>query len=225
MWCVPQIDAEFIARMEGVLRVYARAHDPSRPVVCLDEKPVVLHDSKRPAQPARPGRLARKDYEYRRHGAANVYCIVEPLTGRRLTHATPRRGYREFAHALRLVARRYARAKTIHLVLDNLSVHCEKACIATFGAKRGRQLWRRFTVHFTPKHASWLNAAEMEVSLLSRQCLGRRRFPSLAVLDGQVSAWSTDADQRRVPIRWTFRVHDARKRFRYSGITTSRSKD
>src|SRR5438477_4957726 len=114
--------------MEDVLRIYARPLDPTRPVVCLDEKPIVLHDSKRIGRPARPGAVARRDYEYKRMGSANAFCIVEPLTGRRLTHATPRRGYREFAQALARIARRYRAARNIHLVLDNLSTHCESAC-------------------------------------------------------------------------------------------------
>jgi len=138
---------------------------------------------------------------------------------------TPRRGYREFAHALTKIARRYKRAKVIHLVVDNLSVHCEQACIATYGRRRGRALWRRFRVHFTPKHGSWLNAAEMEVSLLSRECLGRRRLPALDIVKHQVHVWSREADRARRPIRWRFKVSDARRKFRYSGITTPRSKD
>lgn len=211
--------------MEDVLRLYARGLDPAQPVVCLDEKPIVLHASKRPGRSGSPGRAPRRDYEYRRLGTANVYCIVEPLTGRRLTHATPRRGYREFAHALTRISRRYQTAKLIHLVVDNLSVHCEQACIATYGRARGRALWRRFRVHFTPKHGSWLNAAEMEVSLLSRQCLGRRRIPALAILAQEVRVWCRQADRQRRPIRWRFRVRDARRKFRYAGITTCRSKD
>jgi transposase len=225
MWCVPQIDQEFVDRMEDVLRLYARPLDSSQPVVCLDEKPVVLHDSKRRGRRAAPGVVARRDYEYRRLGTANVYCIVEPLTGRRLTHATPRRGYREFARALSRIARRYRTAKVIHLVIDNLSVHREQACIATYGKTRGRALWRRFRVHFTPKHGSWLNAAEMEVSLLSRECLGRRRLPGLEILEQEVRTWSRQADRQRRAIRWRFRVRDARRKFSYSGITTRRSED
>ena len=211
--------------MEDVLRLYARRLDPSQPVVCLDEKPIVLHGCKREGRGARPGQVARRDYEYRRLGTANVYCIVEPLTGRRLTHATPRRGYREFAQALTRIARRYRHAKVIHLIVDNLSVHCETACIATYGRKRGRALWRRFRVHFTPKHGSWLNAAEMEVSLLSRECLGRRRLSSLDIVKQEVHVWSHAADQARRPIRWRFKVADARRKFRYHGITTRRSED
>jgi hypothetical protein len=211
--------------MEEVLRVYARRHDRQQPVVCLDERPIVLHSSKRAGRTIEPGRAARTDYEYRRHGTANAYCIVEPLTGRRLTHATPKRGYVEFAQALTRIARRYRKARTIHLVLDNLGIHCEKACVATYGEIHGPALWRRFTIHFTPKHASWLNAAEMEVSLLSRQCLGSRRIPSLAILKQEVDRWSREADRQRHPIKWKFRVKDARRKFRYTGITTPRSED
>lgn len=211
--------------MEDVLRVYARPHDRSQPVVCLDERPVVLHSAKRFGRSIAPGKSAHTDYEYKRHGTANAYCIVEPLTGRRLTHATARRTYREFAQALTRIAHRYRNAKTIHLVVDNLNVHSEKACLATYGSVHGSALWRRFTVHFTPKHGSWLNAAEMEVSLLSRQCLGTRRISSLAAFKREVDVWSRDADKKRHPIKWKFRVSDARKKFRYDVITTSRSKD
>lgn len=225
MWCVPRLVHEFVERMEDVLRLYARRLDPTQPVVCLDEKPIVLHGSKRAGRGPRPGEVARRDDEYRRLGTANVCCIVEPLTGRRLTHATPRRGYREFAQALTRIARRYKRAKVIHLVVDNLSVHCEKACIATYGHTHGRALWRRFRVHFTPKHGSWLNAAEMEVSLLSRECLGRRRLPTLGIVTQEIRVWSREADRARRPIRWRFKVSDARRKFRYDGITTPRSKD
>lgn len=211
--------------MEDVLRLYARPYDRLRPVVCLDEKPVVLHSSKRRGRAASMGRVGRIDYEYRRHGTANAYCIIEPLTGRRLTHATARRGYQEFAQALARIARRYRRAKTIHLVIDNLGIHCEEACIKTYGPLHGPALWRRFTVHYTPKHGSWLNAAEMEVSLLSRQCLGSRRISSLSELKYDVDVWSREADRQRRPIQWKFRVKDARRTFRYGGITTPRSED
>ena len=211
--------------MEDVLRVYARPYDPRRPVVCLDERPVVLHASTRTASPMKPGKSARTDYEYARHGTANAFCIVEPLTGRRLTHATMRRGYRDFAKALARISRRYSTATKIHLVVDNLSTHEEKACLVTYGERRGRALWRRFTLHYTPKHGSWLNAAEMEVSLLARQCLGHRRIAVFTELRREVAIWSRQTDRRRRPIAWKFRVKDARRVFRYDGITTSRSED
>src|SRR5262252_6726435 len=171
MWCVPAIDDEYVARMEDVLELYARPVDPKEPVVCLDERPVVLHDCERPELPARPGQPTRRDYEYVRCGTANVFCVVEPKTGRRLTHATARRTAKDFAFALRRIAGRYRRARTIHLVVDNLNTHCEKSCVEAFG-RAGLRLWQRFTVHYTPKHGSWLNAAELEASLVSRECLG-----------------------------------------------------
>ena len=223
MWCVPYIDGEFVNRMEEVLETYARPHDPREPVVCLDERPVVLHDDARPSTAITPGQPARRDYEYVRCGTANIFCVVEPLTGRRLTHATPRRDGRHFGLALGRVGRRYRRAKRIHLIVDNLSTHSEKSCIEAYGPRRGRALWRRFVVHYTPKHASWLNAAEMEASLVARQCLGRTRRRSLFTLQRDVARWRAAADNERRPIRWKFRVSDARRVFRYDRLAVPRS--
>ncbi len=223
MWCVPRIDGEFVERMEGVLRLYARPYNSNAPVLVLDERPVVLHDPARDGIPMRPGRDARRDYEYVRRGTANIFCIVEPLTGRRLTHATANRAGPAFARALRKIERRYRRAKKIHVVMDNLSTHSEACVVAALGERAGRALWKRFVVHFTPKHASWLNAAEMEASLVSRECLGKRRIGSLDAVTSEVTAWNKVADRQRRPIRWRFRVNDARRVFRYDGITTPRA--
>ncbi len=224
MWCVPEITAEFIDRMEDLLRLFAKPEDRLQPVVCLDERPVQLLDSERPETEARPGRLARRDYEYIRRGTANVFCVVEPKAGRRQTRATPNRKGSAFARMLRRIARRYPDAKTIHLVLDNLSTHSEKSLRDFFGDLAGKRLWKRFTIHFTPKHASWLNPAEMEVSLMSRECLGRRRIGSFKLLRSEVAAWNRKADHARKRIDWKWRVSDARRVFRYAGITTLRSK-
>jgi hypothetical protein len=223
MWCVPELNAEFVERMEDVLRLYARPYRESEPVVCLDERPVQLLDPARPPVPMRPGRLARADYEYVREGTANIFCIVEPQTGRRLTYATKNRKGRAFARALQRIARRYAAARKIHLVLDNLSTHAEKSLVDTLGGAPGRRLWRRFNIHYTPKHGSWLNAAEMEASLVSRECLGTVRIGHLHSLKSRVAAWRLRADRARRPIRWKFTVRDARRVFRYDGIITRRS--
>jgi len=209
--------------MEDVLRLYARPYDPKAPVICFDERPVVLRDAAREGTPMAVGRAARSDYEYVRKGTANVFCIVEPKTGRRLTHATKRRTSADFARALCRVEKRHRRARRIHLVLDNLNTHCEKACVDTFGARFGRALWRRFKVHYTPKHASWLNAAEMEASLVSRQCLGKRRIGDLPTLQRQVRAWRAVATHAGASIRWRFRVSDARRVFKYDALTFTRS--
>jgi len=223
MWCLPKLDDEYVERMEDVLRLYARPYDATAPVVCLDERPVVLHDPARAGVPMAPGRTARSDYEYVRRGTANVFCIVEPKTGRRLTYATRRRTARDFARALLRIAKAYPRARRIHLVVDNLSTHTEKACIETFGQRQGRALWRRFVVHYTPKHASWLNAAEMEVSLVARQCLGNRRIGDLPTLRREVRAWRGVATRSGCTIRWRFRVADARRVFKYDRLIITRS--
>jgi len=209
--------------MEDVLSLYARPISKSEPVVCLDERPVQLLDPARPGVPIRPGRPPRTDYEYVREGTANVFCIVEPITGRRLTYASANRNGRAFARALCRIARRYRRARRIHLVLDNLSTHSQRCVVDALGARVGRALWRRFVVHYTPKHASWLNAAEMEASLISRECIGTRRIGHLHTLKSEVAAWRCRAERDGRPIRWNFTVSDARRVFRYEGIITSRT--
>jgi hypothetical protein len=223
MWCVPEIDREFIDRMEDVLELYGRKLDPLEPVVCIDERPVVLHDDARPKIAMAPGKAARTDYEYVRRGTANIFCIVEPLTGRRLTHATANRKRTAFARALKKIARRYPRARRIHLVMDNLNTHQESSLRHALGDAAGAHLWRRFVVHYTPKHASWLDAAELEASLVARECLGSRRIPDLQTLIKEVRDWRRRTEQEHRPINWTFRVDDARRVFRYDGITTPRS--
>ena len=223
MWCVPAVDEEFIQRMENVLKLYARPFKWDQPVVALDERPVQLLDAARDGGAMRPGRLARTDYEYVRHGTANIFCVVEPLTGDRLTYASRNRKAAAYARTLARIEKKYPTAKTIHLVQDNLSTHTERSLITTFGPKEGSRLWRRFTVHYTPKHASWLNVAELEASLVSRECLGGRRIGTLTMLRHEVAAWRRRASEQNRTIDWRFRVHDARRVFRYDGIKTPRS--
>jgi DDE superfamily endonuclease len=223
MWCVPELNDEFIARMENVLELYARPFKWNEPVVVLDERPVQLLDPERKGVAMRPGKPARTDYEYVRRGTANIFCVVQPLTGDRLTRATRNRKGAAYARMLARIAKRFAHARTIHLVQDNLSTHTEKSLIATYGAKAGGKLWRRFTVHYTPKHGSWLNPAEIEASLVARECLGTRRIGDLSTLRREVTAWRRRASHHRRSIDWKFRVHDARRVFRYEGIKTVRS--
>src|SRR5260370_1143711 len=143
-------------------------------VVCIDEKPVVLHEEVRPPVAMQPGRVARRDAEYRRCGTANVFCGVQPKAGRHFTKVTRNRCSPEFADYLLDIAVDYPEADTIHLVMDNLSSHTRKALVDRFGTEAGDWLWNRFTAHHTPKHGSWLNQAEIAIGLFSRQCLGRR---------------------------------------------------
>ena len=166
-----ELDEEYIARMEELLGLYEKPVCERAPVVCIDEKPVVLHADIRSPMAMKPGRAARRDYEYKRCGTANVVCGIEPQAGRYFTKVTPARCSAEFADYLLDIAASYGETDTIHLVMDNLSTHTRKALVQRFGEEAGGWLWKRFTAHYTPKHGSWLNPAEMEVSLLSRQCL------------------------------------------------------
>jgi hypothetical protein len=215
MWCVPRLDEEFVERMEDLLTLYEKGLDPAEPVVCLDEKPVQCLDDKRKTIRVRNGSV-RRDYEYIRRGTVNVFCVVEPKAGRHLTKVTPNRKKPAFARILRDIARAYPLAKTIHLVMDNLSTHTERALKETFGPAKGAELWSRFTVHFTPKHGSWLDQAEIEISIYSRQCLGKRRIGSLAELRRETAAWRRSVNRQRLTIDWGFRVRDARRKFGYS---------
>src|ERR1700687_1949594 len=204
MWCVAELNEEYIARMEDVLALYEKPLSEREPVVCVDEKPVVLHADVRPPRPMRPGRIARRDCEYKRCGTANVFCGVQPKAGRHFTKSTADRCSPEFADYLLEIAARYPEADTIHLVMDNLSTHRRKAVVERFGEKDGGWLWDRFTVHYTPKHGSWLNQAEIEISLFRRQCLGRRRIADRASLRKETQAWSLRMNRHRVPIQWKF---------------------
>lgn len=216
MWCVAELDEEYIRRMEDVLALYEKPLSEEEPVVCIDEKPVVLHADMRAPLPARPGEIARRDYEYKRWGTANVFCGVEPKAGRHFPKPTATRSAAEFADYLVEIVARYPQARTIHLVMDNLNTHGRKALVKSYGEKLGGLLWERFTIHYTPKHGSWLNQAEIEVSLLSRQCLGQRRIPDLATLRGEVHAWGRRINHGRTIINWKFTRKQARRKLHYS---------
>ena len=223
MWCIAELNEEYIARMEDVLVIYENPLSDKAPVVCVDEKPVVLHADVRPPLPMRPGRLLRPDCEYERRGTANVFCGVEPKAGRHFIKPTCNRCSAEFADYLVEIVARYPDADTIHLVMDNLSSHNRKALVDRFGEKIGSLLWDRFTVHYTPKHGSWLNQAEIEISLFSRQCLGRRRIPSLRQLQRQARAWSRKMNRNQVKINWKFTRKKARRKFGYKENNFMRS--
>ena len=218
-----ELDEEYIARMEDVLALYEKPLSEKEPVVCMDEKPVALHADLRPPRRMRPGRIARRDCEYQRCGTANTFCGVEPKAGRHFTRVTPDRSSSEFADYLLEIAEHYPGADTIHLVMDNLSSHTRKALVERFGEKAGSWLWDRFTVHYTPKHGSWLNQAEIEISLFSRQCLGRRRIPSVGDLRRETRAWNRTMNRDRVTIDWRFTRRKARLKFGYKRNQIMRS--
>jgi transposase len=215
MWCVAELDAEYLRRMEDVLAVYEKPYQADEPVVCLDEKPVVLHADVRPSRPLRPGQVTRRDYEYQRCGTANLFCAVEPKAGRHFTFPTPNRSAAQLAPVLGQIIGSYPYAHTIHLVMDNLNIHGRKTLTDYFGEQPGGALWQRLTVHYTPKHGSWLNQAEIEISLFARQCLGKRRIPSLSLLRREARAWNRMVNRKQVTIDWRFTRIKARQKFNY----------
>jgi hypothetical protein len=223
MWCVAELDDAYLARMEDVLETYERPYDPKQPVVCLDEKPVTLHADVRPACAAAPGREARRDNEYKRNGTANVFCAVEPKAGRHFTSATPDRSGFEFAQMAFRLAIQYPDADTIHLVLDNLNIHRRKSLTDLYGSEVGSEIWDRFTIHYTPTHGSWLNQAEIEIGIFSRQCLGVRRIPDLRTLQRETRAWNRRMNHDRVKINWRFDRKAARRKFGYKWNYSTRS--
>jgi hypothetical protein len=223
MWRVAELNEDYISCMKDVLETYEQPYDPEEPVLCLDEKPIALHADIRPPSAAMPGREARQDSEYERCGTANVFCAVEPKGGRHFTFATPDRSGFEFAQVTAELALQYPDATTIHLVMDNLNIHRRKSLTDLYGSELGTAIWERFTVHYTPKHGSWLNQAEIEIGILSRQCLGNRRIPDLKTLRREVRAWNRRMNRDRIHINWKFDRRAARRKFGYKRNSFKRS--
>lgn len=198
--------------MEDVLDQYEKPLDPKEPVICLDEQPYQLLDHTRAPTPGKPGKIAKQDYEYRRCGTCSIFVAVEPKAGRRFVKARRRRTRADFARFVRDLAKRYPRAKRIHLVLDNLNTHDSQSLIETFGASRASPLLRRIAWHHTPKHASWLNMAEIEISVLTKQCLSRR-VATMEEVERHLAIWSAHRNRRKATIQWTFHQADARRAF------------
>ena len=185
-----------------VLGVYEREYDPLLPVVCLDEKTVELHDER--YRPIHSHSGTRRDHEYVRRGTANLFMITEPKGGRHYVRVSNRRTRKEFAHCLKWLASRYPNAMTIHLVMDNLNTHSEESLIQTFGPIEGRRLWARFTLHYTPVHASWLNPAEIAISIMQRCCLGKDRLGNITQLRQRVIPFWNKRRKQKWKIDWRF---------------------
>ena len=198
--------------MEDVLDLYAQPPDPARPVVCFYEAPLQLIGETRDKVPARPGRLARVDYEYRGMGTPNLFVAVDNQRGWREVWVTDRRASRDFAHRMRdLVDHHYPDATTIRVVMDNLSTHSPGALYETFPPHEARRLLRRLEFHFAPKHASWLNMVEIKIGVLRGQCLDRR-IAERETLESEVSAWQDTRNADRARIKWMFDTDGARQK-------------
>jgi transposase len=214
-WCLPGgPSAEFVARMEDVPDVYHRPLDEARPVICIDEQPRQLVSETRVPLPPRPGTPARYDYEYKREGVADLFMLFQPLLGWRHVMPTGRRTGKDFAEVVRWLAEDlYPDAETLVLVVDNLNTHPPACLYEAFDPARARRIAARLEWHYTPKHGSWLNMAEIEFAALSKQCLDRR-IGSMGVLRREVAAWEEDRNDREVGVRWRFTTADARIRLR-----------
>jgi transposase len=212
MWCIPKVDAEFVARMEDVLDLYAEAPDERRPVVCFDETPRQLIGEARVPIAAKPGRPARFDYEYVRNGTANVFMFVDAHRPWRHAKVTDRRTSRDFAACMcDLADKHYPKAERIRVVMDNLSTHTPAALYEHLDPAEARRVLRRLEFHYTPKHASWLNMVEIEIGVMVRQCLDRR-IPDKATLVSEVAAWNRRRNREKARINWLFTVQRAREK-------------
>jgi transposase len=209
-WCIPTApDAEFVYHMEDILEVYTRPYERARPQVCMDEINTQLLSDTREPLPLEPGRPVREDYEYERQGVCNIFLACEPLMGKRYTMVAAQRTKQQWAQFIRQLADSYyPTADKIVLVMDNLNTHTLAALYEVFPVAEARRLCQRFEVHYTPKHASWLNMAEIELSALDRQCLSQR-LSSLEMAQRQVAAWTSRRNQLQVTIEWRFTAADA----------------
>jgi hypothetical protein len=208
----PQANAAFGAAMDDILAVYARPVDPTRPLVCFDEAGKDLQAPMRPSQPALPGRVGREDSEYTRHGSRNLFLVLAPWLGQRHITVTARRTARAFAYAIRdLVDVHFPAAERIVLVLDNLNTHRPAALYQVFPPAEARRLVEKLEWHYTPTHGSWLNMADLEGSVLSRQCL-RRRIGDQATLERELAAWVTARNAERCTMSWHLTPQEAHTR-------------
>jgi hypothetical protein len=209
MWCIGELTAEYRRRMYELLDLYARPHDPREPVICLDEKCKQLLRQTRQPLPAKPTTVAKEDYEYERGGTCNIFVAVEPRGQRRFAQVTARRTKVDFvAFVCRMLRRGYSHVRKVHLVLDNLNTHLRESFEEVLGVKTAVTVLRRIEFHYTPKHASWLNMAEIEIGVLQRQCLVRC-VAEQTILTTEVAAWQRRRNAARCGIDWTFTRREA----------------
>lgn len=214
-WVIPpQANAEFVCAMEDVLDLYHQPYDPSRPVVCFDESNKQLIAETRIPLPMQPGQVQRYDYEYDRQGCCNLFMFFEPLAAWRHVEVTDQRTMIDYAHCMKyLVDERYPDAKVIRVVQDNLNTHKPAALYEAFPPQEARRILQRLEFHYTPKHGSWLNMAEIELHVLNSQCLDRR-IPDKVTLIKVTTAWDADRTQRAASVNWQFTTQDARIKLR-----------
>lgn len=211
MWCIQKITSEYRKRMYDILDLYAEPYDAKKPVVGMDEKPKQFIGEKRQPLPMRPGSPEKYDYEYVRQGTANIFMAVEPKGGKRYTKVTARRTKKDFAFYLRELVAKYPQAKRIRIVLDNLNTHKEKSLREVFDKLEVQNILQRIEFHYTPKHASWLNVAEIEIGVMDTECT-ERRIKDRTTLTKEVAAWTARRNKQRKKINWSFTRQKAYKK-------------
>ena len=216
-WVIPpEQDAEFVADMEAVLATYTEPYDPKNPKLCMDEQPIQLLVETKVPLPATKAHGERVDYEYERNGTAAIFMFTEPLAGFRQVRVRRRRTKEDWAREVaHLMDTRYAECDTVTLICDQLNTHTKGAFYVAFEPAVARAYLERLRFVYTPKHGSWLNIAECELSALSRQCLARRRIASLEVLQHETAAWSTDVNEKQRAVDWQFQIDDARLKLKH----------
>ena len=218
MWCIPpEQNAEFVARLEDILDVYALPYDEDCPVICIDEKPYQLLDERRKSIPMSAGSPKKYDNEYERKGTCSIFVMVEPLTGWHHAHARDRRTSIDFAHEINWLLTNehspYKNVPKIKIVVDQLNTHNFGSLYKAFPAPYASELRKRIEFHFTPKHGSWLNVAEISISILSKQCIDRR-IPNIVLLNNEIAAWEDEYNKQCKFIEWQFTTDDARVKLR-----------
>lgn len=218
MWCVTELNDEYVERMEDILDLYAKPINPEEPVICFDEKTYQLqdHKHKNPIREIKPGKEKRVDYQYKQGQSVNIFSYFQLGVGEPALKTTERRQRKDFAFVAAEIVEKYSKAKTIHLVMDNLNIHSEKSLTDTFGIERGKAIWSQFTIHHTPKHASWLNQAELLISVFYRQALFKRRIPSIKQLNKILTSWTQQ--NKGFKTKWCYTSKNARNTFKYSRI-------
>jgi hypothetical protein len=212
MWCIAKIDAEYRKRMYDVLDLYEEEYDPKRPVICFDEKPKQLLSDNRKSIPMKKGSPEKYDYEYKRNGKSNIFVAVDFKGGKRDVMVTDRRTKNDFALYMKhLLKNTFADAEKLRIVLDNLNTHTEKSIKETFDEKEAKEILNKIEFHYTPKHASWLNIAEIEINVMDIECTGRR-ISDKKTLIKETRAWCCERNEKQSKISWNFTKKDADKK-------------
>lgn len=205
----PEQNSDFVAHMEMVLDVYKRPYDPRFPVVCMDETPKQLIKETKRLIKARPGSLAKYDYEYERRGVCNIFIASEPLAGKRIVKITERKTKKDWANFIEDIVKKYPKAEKITLVMDNLNTHKPGSFYEVYPPQKAKEIWDRLEFVYTPKHGSWLNMAEIELNVLIGQCL-KRRMDKISTVKKECYAWQTNRNNMNAKIDWQFTTGDAR---------------